>query len=92
MRRRVLRVQDAKRLQEDAIKIYRKMHGLLTADHRARGARESLETRREHGLALGSRTERANCRDGCPAAIDSQTGTWEHRLSLENRRVTSSVS
>jgi putative zinc finger/helix-turn-helix YgiT family protein len=54
----VLRVSDSKRLQEDAIGVYRKKHGLLSADE-IRGIRERFGlTQRElaHLLHLGANT------------------------------------
>src|SRR5437660_11029946 len=54
----VLRFQDSKRLQEDAIAIYRKMHGLLSADEiRAIRERFSLtQADLARLLRLGSNT------------------------------------
>jgi putative zinc finger/helix-turn-helix YgiT family protein len=54
----VLRFQDSKRLGEDAIAIYRKKHGLLSADE-IRMLRERLgltQARLAHLLRLGSNT------------------------------------
>jgi putative zinc finger/helix-turn-helix YgiT family protein len=54
----VLRFSDSKRLQEDAIGIYRKMHGLLSADE-IRGIRERFgltQSELAHLLHLGANT------------------------------------
>jgi len=54
----VLRFSDAKRLQQDAIAIYRKKHGLLSADE-IRGIRERFgltQSQLAHLLRLGANT------------------------------------
>lgn len=54
----VLRFSDSKRLQEDAIAIYRKKHGLLSADE-IRGIRERFgltQSELAHLLHLGANT------------------------------------
>jgi putative zinc finger/helix-turn-helix YgiT family protein len=54
----VLRLSDARRLQEDAIAVYRKKHGLLSADE-IRGIRERFgltQSELAHLLHLGANT------------------------------------
>ena len=90
----VLRLQDSKRLGEDAIALYRKEHGLLSADD-IRALRERFDLNQAdlaRLLRLGANTSRAGSRAGTcrRAAMDMllrliRAPARKHRLPSRSR-------